>query len=141
MFKRILLATDGSSSAAEAARYARELAQLTGAEVLVLHAHPRVPPFLGEPNLTEMMHKILEESSAVVDPVVADLTEAGIQASPVLLEGPPAEAILNVAEARDCDLIVMGTRGHGQLAGMLLGSVSHKVLSHAKVPVLVVRPA
>lgn len=141
MFKRILLATDGSPSATEAARYARDLARLTGAEVLVVHAHPRVPPYLGEPNLTEMMHKILEESSAVVDPVIADLAEAGIQASPVFLEGPAAEAILNVAEARECDLIVMGTRGHGQLAGMLLGSVSHKVLSNAKVPVLVVRPA
>jgi len=56
-----------------------------------------------------------------------------------VLEGPPAEAILNVAETREIDLIVMGTRGLGRFTGMLLGSQSQKVVSHASCPVTLVR--
>jgi nucleotide-binding universal stress UspA family protein len=56
-----------------------------------------------------------------------------------VLEGPPADAILNVAQVRECDLIVMGSRGRGALAGLLLGSVSHRVVAHARMPVMVVR--
>jgi len=56
-----------------------------------------------------------------------------------VLEGPPAEAILTVAETRKVDLIVMGTRGLGRLAGLLIGSVSQRVVSQAGCPVLLVR--
>lgn len=56
-----------------------------------------------------------------------------------VLEGPPAEAILNVANVREIDLIVMGTRGLGRLAGALLGSQSQKVVAHASCPVLLAR--
>ncbi len=141
MFTKILLATDGSDSAAEAARYTSQLARLTGAEVIVLHAYPRVPAFLGEPNFSQLIHENLEEADRIVVPVVEQLVDAGIDASAEIMEGPPAEAILAVSEGSGCDLIVLGTRGYGQLAGMLLGSVSHKVLANATLPVLVVRPA
>ncbi|MFH1635561.1 MAG: universal stress protein [Chloroflexota bacterium] len=56
-----------------------------------------------------------------------------------VLEGPPAEAILNVADTRGNDLIVMGTRGRGRLSGLLLGSQSQKVVAHAHCPVLLIR--
>jgi nucleotide-binding universal stress UspA family protein len=56
-----------------------------------------------------------------------------------VLEGPPADAIQNVAQVRECDLIMMGSRGHGALASLLLGSVSYRMLAHAPVPVTVVR--
>lgn len=56
-----------------------------------------------------------------------------------ILEGPVAEAVLRVAEVRDNDLIIMGTRGLGRLAGALLGSQSQKVVAHANCPVLLVR--
>lgn len=140
MFTKILLATDGSPSAAEATRYASRLAQTMGAQVIVLHAYPRVPAFLGEPNLSQMIHQMVREADNIVGPVVEELAAAGIDVSAEMLESPPAEAILAVAENSGCDLIIMGTRGHGQLAGVLLGSVSHKVLAHATAPVLVVRP-
>lgn len=140
MFTKILLATDGSPSAAEAARYAGQLAQLTGAQVIVLHTYPRVPAFLGEPDFSRLIHENLAEAERIVAPVVEQLLAADIAASVEILEGPPAEAILAVAENSGCDLIVLGTRGYGQLAGMLLGSVSQKVLANATLPVLVVRP-
>jgi nucleotide-binding universal stress UspA family protein len=56
-----------------------------------------------------------------------------------ILEGTPAEAILEVAKTRDVNLIVMGSRGLGRLAGALLGSQSQKVVQHATCPVLIVR--
>ena len=56
-----------------------------------------------------------------------------------LIEGSPAEAIIEVAETRQSDVIVMGSRGMGTLAGLLLGSTSQKVVSHASCPVLIAR--
>ena len=56
-----------------------------------------------------------------------------------VLEGPPAEAILEISKTRNNDLIVMGTRGLGRLSGLLLGSQSQKVIAHAQCPVLLVR--
>ena len=56
-----------------------------------------------------------------------------------IIEGPPAEAILSVADTRNNDLIIMGTRGLGKIAGLLIGSQSQKVISHAKCPVMLVR--
>ena len=61
-----------------------------------------------------------------------------LRAAPVP-PGPPAEAILNLAEVREIDLIIMGTRGLSRLAGVLLGSESQKVISHADCPVMLAR--
>lgn len=77
---------------------------------------------------------MLEEVQQIVEPVVAELSAAGVEASAVILEGPPAEPLLAAAENRQCDPIIMGTRTHGQLTGMLLGSVSYKVLANATMP-------
>jgi nucleotide-binding universal stress UspA family protein len=68
-----------------------------------------------------------------------ELRDSGVDVDTEVLQGPPAEAILRVTEARQADLIVMGTRGHGELTSLLLGSVSHRVLAHTHVPVMVVR--
>jgi nucleotide-binding universal stress UspA family protein len=56
-----------------------------------------------------------------------------------VIEGPAAEAILRVQETRGSDLIIMGTRGQGRLAGLVMGSVSQKVLAHAQCPVMFVK--
>jgi nucleotide-binding universal stress UspA family protein len=67
------------------------------------------------------------------------LNEAGVDANVEVLQGPLVEAILRVAEGQRADLIVMGTGGRGQLTGLLPGSVSHRVVVHSHVPVMVVR--
>ena len=66
------------------------------------------------------------------------LMKAGREVIVEVLEGPPADAILRVADVRQCDLIVMGSRGHGTLASLLLGGVSHRLLAHAQAPVMIV---
>lgn len=67
--------------------------------------------------------------------------EHGIVATTVLLRGDPVDEIVAYADSHDADLIVVGSRGHGAIAGALLGSVSRGVLAESKRPVLVVRDA
>jgi nucleotide-binding universal stress UspA family protein len=71
--------------------------------------------------------------------VLEQVRQQGLTASMNVLEGPPADAILRVAETEKHDLIVMGSRGLGLFQELLLGSVSERVLRHAKIPVLIVR--
>jgi nucleotide-binding universal stress UspA family protein len=139
MFTRILLATDGSAHAEAASSLVQDLARHDGAQVILLHAFEPVPSYLGEPWGDQVMARNIAEGERVVKQVDRKLREAGIDVIVEVLEGPAAEAILRVATVRECDLIVMGSRGHGALASLLLGSVSLRVLAHAQVPVMITR--
>jgi adenylylsulfate kinase len=139
MFKKILLATDGSPDAAAALRYARDLAWRDEAMVVLVHAFEPVPRYLGDPWEERVTVRHIAGAREVASGAAQALQEAGVDVIVEVLEGPPADAILKVADVRACDLIVMGSRGHGALASLLLGSVSHRVLAHARIPVMVVR--
>jgi nucleotide-binding universal stress UspA family protein len=139
MYKNILVAVDGSEHASKAANAAGELARLSGGNLTVINAYEEVPTYLGEPNLQNAIEERTNRSRAVLGEAVQQIGEipGNLVAEP--LEGSPAEVILRVAEARGIDLIVMGTRGLGQIAGLLMGSQSQKVVSLAPCPVLLVR--
>jgi nucleotide-binding universal stress UspA family protein len=139
MFKRIVLATDGSHHAERALEYARDLALLDHALVIVVHAFEPVPRHLGEPMWSELVGRHVNVGRQIANRAMEELKDSGVDVDTEVLQGPPAEAILRVTEARQADLIVMGTRGHGELTSLLLGSVSHRVLAHTHVPVMVVR--
>jgi nucleotide-binding universal stress UspA family protein len=139
MFRKILLATDGSPDAEQALVYARDIALRDIAQVIIVHAFEPVPSFLGHPWRDEVTARHVHAGQEVADSAAQNLQEAGIDVIVEVLEGPAADAILKVADVRECDLIVMGSRGHGTLASLLLGSVSHRVLAHARVPVMIVR--
>jgi nucleotide-binding universal stress UspA family protein len=139
MFKKIVLATDGSIHAREALKYARELAARDDATVIVVHAFGSVPGYLGEPMKGDVMARHVNIGREIADRAAEELREAGVEVETEVLAGPPAEALLRVAESHKADLIVMGTRGYGALTSLLLGSVSHRVLAHTHVPVMVVR--
>jgi nucleotide-binding universal stress UspA family protein len=139
MFKEILLATDGSPHAEEALKYARDLALRDEAQVIVVHAVPQVPDYLGEPEWQKLASRNVAEGEQVAGHAVENLRKAGVDGIVEVLEGPPADAILRVADVRQPDLIVMGSRGHGEVASLLLGSVSHRVLAYTRVPVMIVR--
>jgi nucleotide-binding universal stress UspA family protein len=138
VFERILFATDGSPDAEKALGYARDLALRDGAQVIVVHAFDPIPSYLGDPWGERLTAQHAWMGQEVADSATQRLKEAGIDVIVEVLEGPPAEAILTVAEVRKSDLIVMGSRGHGTLASLLLGSVSHRVLAHARAPVMIV---
>jgi nucleotide-binding universal stress UspA family protein len=139
MFERILLATDDSRHAQRALEYARDLALRDGAQVIVVHAFEPIPRYLGEPMWSEIVGIHVSKGREIANRAMEELKDAGVDAEIEALEGPPAEAILRVAEVREVDLIVMGSRGHGELTSLLLGSVSHRVLAHSRVPVMIIR--
>jgi len=140
MFDNILLAVDGSDHALHAARAAAELANCVKARQLrIVVAYAPIPPYLGEPNLQHAISARLNEAQGILQKAVETIGNVSAEIHTELLEGDPAECIIEVAETRHDDVIVMGSRGLGQLAGLLLGSTSQKVISHAPCPVLIVR--
>lgn len=139
MFERILLAVDGSEHALHAAKVAADLARCMKAELRIVAAYAPIPPYLGEPNLQRAINARLNEAQAILQKAVEVVGDVPGEIHTELLEGDAAEAIIEVAKTRNSDLIVMGSRGLGRLAGLLLGSTSQKVVSHAPCPVLVVR--
>ena len=136
MFKVIIWATDGSSGAEKALPFAKGLAQAHGARLIFVHVNEfmagRAP---GPVNVKE------NEIQAAIGKQVADLKQGGLDAKLQLAEvmaGGAAHVIAEIADKEGADLIVTGTRGHGPLTGLLVGSVTDRLLHIAKCPVLVV---
>ena len=140
MFNHILLAVDGSEHALHAAKTVGDLARSMDSEILrVVVAFEPVPPYLGEPNMQAAISARMKEAETILEEAIKAVGKISGEVHTEILEGPPAEAILDVAQTRKSDLIVMGSRGLGRLVGALLGSQSQKVVRHASCPVLVVR--
>lgn len=139
MFERILVGIDGSDHALKAAKLSGEMARLTKADLWVVVCYDPIPAYLGQPLLQQAVDARIDLTEEILQPAMQAIGSIPGELKTEVLEGPPAEAILNVAEVREIDLIVMGTRGLGRLAGMILGSQSQKVTAHASCPVLLVR--
>ena len=140
MFERILLAVDGSEHALHATRKAAELARLMKpVEFRIVVAYDPIPLYLGEPNMQIAITNRKGEAEEVLNMAVKEVGSLPCEIHTELLEGDSASAIIEVANTRKSDLIVMGSRGLGRLAGLLLGSTSQKVVAHAPCPVLIVR--
>jgi nucleotide-binding universal stress UspA family protein len=140
MFDQILLAVDGSEHALHAAKVAGDLVRSVKAkELRIVIAYEPVPAYLGEPNLQITINSRMNESQDVLHEAESIVGQVPAEIHSELIEGQIADAIINVAETRGCDLIIMGSRGLGRLAGALLGSNSQKVVSEAQCPVLIVR--
>jgi nucleotide-binding universal stress UspA family protein len=130
--ERILLATDGSGDARLAARAAADLSDKTGAELHVIHAWQYVPhPVLDPEHYEQEAGRLLKEQTQL-------LTGATVREAHLTM-APPVDAILDLGEEIGADLIVVGSRGHGPIERLFLGSVSEGVVHHATRPVLVLR--
>jgi nucleotide-binding universal stress UspA family protein len=140
MFKVILLATDGSEHAQRALPLAVGLARTYDAKVVLAHIDERIvakgdmPP--GHPD----EERIKQDVKQTADQLASEGVETSVEFDAVVLGGP-APAIVEIADRVGADLIVTGTRGRSALAGLLVGSVSHRLLHLAHCPVLVVPPA
>jgi nucleotide-binding universal stress UspA family protein len=137
MFKTIVLATDGSEGAEKAGQVALELARENGAKLVFAHVDERIAAKGDMPPVHPNEEKIQAEIKAKAEALSADGVETSIEWESVALGGP-GRAIVEIADRVDADLIVTGTRGHSSLAGILLGSVAHKLMHISKRPVLAV---
>lgn len=143
--RRIVVGVDGSTGADRALAWALEEAHRRGAEVeAVLAYHEPVTTWIGvvdQPPLSpEVRERAREDAQRAVAEAVgrAERTSGvhDVHVEPIVANGAPATVLIDCAQR--ADLLVVGTRGRGGFAGLLLGSVSHQVLHHAPCPVVVV---
>lgn len=143
MFEKIVATFDGSDRAEQALRVAADMAQKYEATLEIVFV-PEVPSTVlaVDGSVVEIPMRgaeFDEYCKTVLDRAETIAQEAGSPTKAHLLDGSPAEAIVTYATATDADLIVMGRRGLGTLAGLIMGSVSRKLTEHSKCPVLVVQ--
>jgi nucleotide-binding universal stress UspA family protein len=141
----IVVGVDGSARAQTALQFAVREAALREAKLRIVCAW-EVPPAVYAGGFAPGLDQAaLDGFRAGAETIVREAIAAAKELQPAIdcegkaLEGQPAEVLLD--EGRDADLIVVGNRGHGGFASLLLGSVSHQVVQHAHCPVTVVRDA
>jgi len=150
MFKHILLPTDGAKLSDKAVKQAIKTAKALGAKITAIHVMPdyeryvseryNVPASLAAPVKRKYKEEAAALSKEILDQVCAAATAAGVECARVSVTGDsPYEAIIKQATKSGCDLIMMASHGRKGLQSMLLGSETHKVLVHTKIPVLVCR--
>ena len=137
MFKNVIWATDGSENAERARPTALELVELSGGKLFVVHANE----ILGGRAGGNPAYADEDDRRAELHAEVNELIAAGIDAELHVVAGVqrhPADLIAKKAAELDADVIVVGTRGHRSVTGMLLGSVTQRLLHVARCPVLAV---
>jgi nucleotide-binding universal stress UspA family protein len=145
MFGSIVVGTDGSDTAKEAVRQAIELAKSVGASIHLVSAYePVSTQRLREerrdvPEDLEWMVNPREDVDATLEAAAEEIKTAGVDVQTYAREGDPADAILDVAEEKKADLIVVGNKGMTGAKRFLLGSVPNKVSHHAPCSVLIIR--
>ena len=145
MFRSIVVGTDGSDTAQKAVDEAVDLAKALGAKLWLVSAYEPVPKarLREEARQTPADLQWMVNPREEVDSTMSDAADvvrgAGVEVETCAREGDPADAILDVAEERDADLIVVGNKGMTGARRFLLGSVPNKVSHHAPCSVLIVR--
>lgn len=141
MYKKILVPTDASEYSLRALKAAEKLAVAFNASLLVINAIQKVEFFNKMESYGVVLtdEELIKHGENAVDKTLETL-EADIPVEKKIVIGHPVNVILKIAEEdEDIDLIVMGSQGHGPIFGSVMGSVSQRVLHHAKCPVMIVK--
>jgi nucleotide-binding universal stress UspA family protein len=144
MFGSIVVGTDGSDTARQAVRQAIELARSVGARIELVSAYEpvadaRLREAIHVPEDLQWMINPREDVQATLEQAAGEIRAAGVEVEVFARQGDPADAILDVAEERGSDLIVIGNKGMTGAKRFLLGSVPNKVSHHAPCSVLIIR--
>jgi nucleotide-binding universal stress UspA family protein len=140
--KKILVGIDGSKESRQAAKLGADLSQATGSN-LVLASAVYLIGGLGAPELEARMEEWEKEeknrSLTMVKEIAAEVARPGLSIEPVIVTGPPAEALADLAHAPDVYLVVVGHRGRGATKRLLLGSVADRLVQICPKPIVVAR--
>jgi nucleotide-binding universal stress UspA family protein len=153
MFKKVLVAYDGSDHAKHALEYAVDVADIRKATLYILAVVPRVTlpifpdegfgaaPITAAQDFGEYQDRMKEMYKKALDEAVKCIKEEfpDLKFETILIEGRPSATIVDQAEKNDVDLIVMGSRGLGGISGWILGSTSRRVVDSCTKPVLIVK--
>ncbi len=147
MFKHILIPTDGSPVADKAVKAGLELAKALGAKVTGFYAIEAIQPqiygegYMVDRQLVKEFERGAREAGEKCLAAIARLAAStGVEFSSLVAKAEtPYEGIIDAAKKRKCDAIFMASHGRRGLANLIMGSVTHKVLTHSKLPVLVYR--
>lgn len=147
MYKHLLIATDGSKLSDKAVAQSIELAQVLGAKLTAFYAAPDYPlPAYADGVVYEPLSRkeyaklAAEDAQKILDAVTAKATAGGVEcATSFAISSAPWEAIIAAAKKAKCDAIVMASHGRRGVSALLLGSETQKVLTHGKLPVIVVK--
>ena len=147
MYKRLLVATDGSELSTKAVSSAIDLAAAIGAELVALYVVPHYPTSYFEggfaistEDVSQTERMWADDGQAIVHAVEQTAAARGVSAEGITVRsGLVAESILNTAKKHDCDLVVMASHGRKGIQRVLLGSETQQVLTHSSIPVLVLR--
>jgi nucleotide-binding universal stress UspA family protein len=141
MYKHLLIATDGSALSGQAVEHGIALAKSVDAEVTVLTVtEPFYPSAFDQGMVAQYKDYVANLTTKTLNSAKAAAETAGVACDLVRVEhGQPYKAIIQTAENRKCDVIVMASHGRRGLSAIMLGSETMKVLTHSTVPVIVVR--
>ncbi len=147
MYKRILVATDGSNLSKKAIASAIELAALSGAELIAVKVTPRYPQSylegslpLSQTEVNKIEKQWADGAQKTVDAVAKTAKSKGVSAKAVVVKSDiVSDAVIAAAKKHKADLIVMASHGRRGIKRLLLGSETQQVLTHANIPVLVLR--
>lgn len=139
--KRFLLPVDGSESSMNAARYTIDIAGPAKAAVDVIHCYEKVPDIMPETRgkyLKEYKSLLISEANKILETYqhLFEGTELTFKVEAV--EGPAGRVIKDLAKSKKYDLIIMGSKGHSEVTGLFMGSITRKVLTNVVCPVLIV---
>ena len=146
MFKHILIPTDGSAVAAKSIQAGVTLAKEMGAKVTGFYAEGPLAQLhkggiaIPQELAAELDRRSHEYAARSVAEIEKAARAAGVAFEPLVVKSvEPYQAIIDAATEKNCDVICMGSHGHRGLLGLVLGSVTNKVLTHSKIPVIVFR--
>ena len=136
--KRIVIGADGTPGGRAAVAEGLELARRLAVPVTFVSVRHPIP-VLGDPYYQRKLSEQLHKTRMALDDAMEEAERLAVDADSEIVEGDAADEILRAARYRDADLIVVGSRGLGAIAGALLGSVSRRLVQHSPIPVLVVK--
>ena len=143
MYDTVLVPTDGSETATEAARHGIDLATRHDADFHILYVvdHHRVSQMAPKLGTDHIKRTLEQEGERITTELEATATDAGLNTTTSLREGAPGDTIATYADEVGADAIVMGTNGRSGMDRLLLGSVAERVIQTADLPVMTVKPS